>query len=147
MTVILCVVGISPTYAFDIPDDGMAQMNRALRGTVVSDLMVGDRMRISEFSFCVSKGILMVTGDATASKRYDFAPEIVVEIISGGSARVTISNSHIKEPTRSSMSFSLRNCAFSAINLLVPVASINGFTTLEDYLNSDMVTGLPMSSD
>jgi hypothetical protein len=140
---VLCLLGISPAFAFDVSDDGFTEMSRAIYGTVLADLMVGDKMRISKYYFCVSNGLLMISEATPFDAQDDYSPDYTAEILAGSEVAITISTEHMSSPTRSAARLDLYPCQDAIGTRNYPVKSVNGFETLDAYLKSDFVTKLP----
>lgn len=139
----LCLLRISPAFAFDVPTDGMTEMSRATYGTVLADLMVGDKMRISKFYFCVSDGLLMISGATPFEAQSDYSPAFTAEILAGSEVAITVDTGHMSSPTREAARLDLYSCSYTLSTRNYPVKSVNGFETLDAYLKSDFFTKLP----
>lgn len=138
----LCLF-IQPLNAFELGAEAQTQQNRAIYGTVAADMLVGDKMRVSELSFCQNEGKLGLLGFATPDEKSEYSAEVIATMINGGRVSLTVSIDHMKNPNRRHISFFFYNCAIFDIDEFIPVSDINGFTSLEAYLASDFVTNLP----
>jgi hypothetical protein len=137
-------LAVVPALAFEVPSDGETRQNRAVHGVVLSDLLVGDKMRIDKWSTCVEDGQLMVFGFAKQDDPNEYSPEIVVEVVSGRSVAVTVSTTKMTKPDKADVMLMLWPClAITGTAELIPVNTVNGFDSLDAYLGSDFVTKLP----
>jgi len=139
----MSVLSVSPAHSFDLSGGGATEIYRAIYGTVLSDLIVGDKMRVSSFFTCVSDGVFMISGAAFQVEKSEYQPEFIAEIIAGGEVAITISTAHMSKPSRQHAFLFLFPCEASSKTQFYPVKSVNGFETLDAYLKSDFVTKLP----
>ena len=139
----LCLMNISPALAFDLSGSGTTEMFRAIYGTVLSDLIVSDKMRIASLFTCVSDGKFMVSGAAVPEEESEYRPTIIAEIVAGSEVAITISVAHMSKPNRQHASLGVLSCEIFGITDLYPIKSVNGFETLDGYLKSDFFTKLP----
>jgi hypothetical protein len=139
----LCLLNISPALAFGLSGGGLTEMNRALYGTVLADLLVGDKMRIGKQYLCVSDELLMISAAALSEEQSEYQAEFIAEIVAGGEVAITIITAHMTKPDRRDAYFGQLSCKILGNTDLYPVKSVNGFETLDAYLKSDFVTKLP----
>jgi hypothetical protein len=139
----MCLLFATSANAFDVPLDGQSQMARRIYGTVLADLIVGDKMRISNLFTCVNDGSLMVNGAAPLEEKSEYRPEVIAEVVAGGEIAIRVSTAHMSEPSRQDAFLNLWPCQIDPMIQLYPVKSVNGFETLDGYLNSGFVADLP----
>ena len=132
-----------PANAFDIGEDAALAMGRSIHGTVVADLLTGDKMRVSDYNFCVDDGKFMISGGATPVERSTYSAEYIVTMVAGSRVAVTVSTDHIDTPDRGKIGFRFIDCSAFNRTKFYPIESINGFVTFEAYMSSDFVTKLP----
>ena len=140
---VLCLLSVSPARAFDLSGGGPTEMDRAIYGTVLSDLIVGDKMRVPSIFTCLNNGVFMISGAAFQVDQSEYQSEFIAEIIAGGEVAITISTAHMKKPSRQDAFLYLYPCQDSSNAQFYPVKSVNGFETLDAYLKSDFFTKLP----
>lgn len=144
VAIALQIFSMLPAVAFEVPADGLVRQNRALFGVTLSDLLISDKIRTHKSFLCTDDGQLMVMGFAYPVEKSEYSPEVIVEIISGKQVTVTIGLEHMSKPNKSDAYVFLTPCdRWSTTEVRLPVQSVNGFTTLDAYLNSDFVTKLP----
>ena len=140
----MCLLNISPAHAFDVSGVGLLELNRTLFGAVLADLLVSDKMRVSNSDFCIRDGKLMLSGLATPKDKSEYSAEFIAEIVSERSVAVTVSTAHMPSPDRGDIYIWLWACdPYQSKASLLPVKTINGYDTLDAYLKSDFVTKLP----
>lgn len=141
---LIASLAATSTTAFEVGADAPLLQNRAIYGTIAADLLVGDKMRVARWDFCISESRLMLRGQTPPIEQSDYAAEIIVTKINSGRVSVTVSTDHLGNPDRTDAQINIRNCVDYSTNGLIPVTNINGFTSLEAYLASDFFTSLPL---
>lgn len=142
IALLLCLL-IQPLNAFEVGTDAQILQRRVVNGAVAADMLVGENMRVSRWDFCTNAGRLMLAGFARPADVSEYWAEYVATMINGGRVSVTVSTDHMRNPDRGDVTIRLRACTDSNINEFTPVNDINGFRSLQAFLDSDFVTSLP----
>lgn len=132
----------SELLAFDYTD-GLAEGNRAAFRTVASDLLTGDRMRISRSSFCSKDNELFVLGSAPSVDSSKYSPEFILSLKPGNIGMISVTTDNMDDADRSDVILSAYSCGLFTPKKLIKIKSINNHESYKSYLESDFVQKLP----
>ncbi|MCR9140132.1 MAG: hypothetical protein NXI27_29375 [Alphaproteobacteria bacterium] len=130
----------------DLTED---QVAKSYSNVVATDLLVGDSMRVSKFYFCVEDNLFFLLGSATPEERSEYNPEFLIKIEAGSKAALMVSTDHLtdrrkKDVRRSELLPQFYSCDSWVKPVLIPVSTINGHSSLSEYLSSEFFQGYKM---